>query len=78
MRKLLLTTSAFLIACSAQAHTTDANPPSEVQDIYNIAVEASPDRIQSDIQRGAGYSLNLKKSQKNAAAVLKSFMSLTP
>ena len=50
MRNLLLVSAAILAACSAQAHTTDANPPSEVQDIYNIAVAPSPDRILSDIQ----------------------------
>jgi len=50
MRKLLLASAAFLVACSAQAQKSDYGPPSEVQDIYAIAVEASPDRIRADIQ----------------------------
>lgn len=50
MRKLLIGTAALLITPLAYAHSTDVNPPSEVQDIYNIAVEASPERIYSDIQ----------------------------
>ena len=55
MRKLLIGTAALVmtsgvIAPLAYAHSTDVNPPSEVQDIYNIAVEASPERIYSDIQ----------------------------
>jgi len=50
MRKLLMASAAFLMACSAQAQKSDYGPPSEVQDIYNIAIEASPDRIYDDIQ----------------------------
>jgi len=50
MRKLLLASAAFLMACSAQAQKSDYGPPSEVQDIYAIAAEASPDRIFNDIQ----------------------------
>ena len=55
MRKRLIGTVALLFApmaltSVAYAHSTDVNPPSEVQDIYNIAVEASPERIYSDIQ----------------------------
>lgn len=50
MRKLLLASAAFLMACSAQAQKSDYGPPSEVQDIYAIATEASPDRIFNDIQ----------------------------
>ena len=50
MRKLLLASAAFLVACSAQAQKSDFGPPSEVQDIYAIATEASPDRIYNDIQ----------------------------
>jgi hypothetical protein len=50
MRKLLLASAAFLVACSAEAQKSDYGPPSEVQDIYTIATEASPDRIFNDIQ----------------------------
>ncbi len=50
MRKLLLASTAFLLACSAQAQKSDYGPPSEVQDIYAIASEASPERIKNDIQ----------------------------
>lgn len=50
MRRLLLASAAFLIACSAQAQKSDYGPPSEVQDIYSIAVEPSADRIEADIQ----------------------------
>ncbi|MEP3891569.1 MAG: M28 family metallopeptidase [Hellea sp.] len=55
MRKLLIGTAALMmtsgiIAPLAYAHSTDVNPPSEVQGIYNIAVEASPERIRADIQ----------------------------
>ncbi len=51
MRKtLLLMTAAALLACSAQAQNVMLAPPSEVLDIYDIAVEPSAERIQSDIQ----------------------------
>ena len=50
MRKLLLGSAIFLTACSAQAQKSDYGPPSEVQDIYSIAVEPSAERIQADIQ----------------------------
>jgi len=50
MRKLLLASAAFLMACSAQAQKSDYGPPSEVQDIYSIAIEPSAERIQADIQ----------------------------
>jgi len=51
MRKtLLLLATTSLLACSAQAQNSNYGPPSEVQDIYNVAIEPSADRIQSDIQ----------------------------
>ncbi len=50
MRKLLLGSAIFLMACSAQAQKSDYGPPSEVQDIYSIAVEPSAERIGADIQ----------------------------
>lgn len=51
MRKtLLLLTSFSLLACSAQAQNTNYGPPSEVTDIYNVAIEPSADRILADIQ----------------------------
>lgn len=39
-----------LSACQVQAKTSKTAPPSEVLDIYNIAVEPSAERIRSDIQ----------------------------
>ncbi len=51
MKKLLLGSAILIIsACTAQAQKSDYGPPSEVQDIYNIAIEPSAQRIQSDIQ----------------------------
>ena len=55
MRKLLLGTTFILsavslISCSAQAQKSSYGPPSEVQGIYNIAIEPSAERIQADIQ----------------------------
>jgi hypothetical protein len=51
MRQIfLILTSVSLLACSAQAQNANYGPPSEVQDIYNIAIEPSAARIQSDIQ----------------------------
>jgi len=50
MRKLLLASATFLVACSAEAQKSDFGPPSEVQDIYSIAVEPSAERIRADIQ----------------------------
>jgi len=50
MRKLILGSVVLFTALNANAHTLDTPPPSEVQDIYNIAVEASAERIQNDIQ----------------------------
>jgi len=50
MRKLLLASAALLMACTAQAQKSDYGPPSEVQDIYSIAIEPSAERIQADIQ----------------------------
>ena len=51
MKHLLFGTAIiWLSACSAQAQKSDYGPPSEVQDIYSIAIEPSAARIQSDIQ----------------------------
>jgi len=49
-KTLLLITTTALMACSAQAQNVKLAPPSEVLDIYNIAIEPSAERIQSDIQ----------------------------
>lgn len=71
MRNLLIGTAALLIAPLittplSWAHTTDTNPPSEVQDIYNIAIEPSSERIYSDIQTlvdfGTRHTLSETKS----------------
>ena len=49
--KYALFSSMFLLAAPlANAHTLDAAPPSEVQDIYEVAIEPSPERIRADIQ----------------------------
>jgi len=51
MKRLFLgATLLTLAACTAQAQKANYGPPSEVQDIYNIAVEPSAQRIQADIQ----------------------------
>ena len=50
MRNLVLMSALCFSACTAQAQKSDYAPPSEVLDIYNIAVEPSPERILSDIQ----------------------------
>jgi len=51
MRQLLLGAAIMaLTACTAQAQKSEYGPPSEVQDIYSVAVEPSAERIQSDIQ----------------------------
>ncbi len=55
MRKFLFTStllisSLSLVSCSAQAQKSEFGPPSEVQDIYAIALEPSAERIQADIQ----------------------------
>ena len=44
----LACSAIFAGQATAQTHT--AAPPSEVLDLYNVAIEPSPDRIQSDIQ----------------------------
>ena len=46
----LIISSLSLCACSAEAQKSEYGPPSEVQDIYAIALEPSPERIQADIQ----------------------------
>jgi len=55
MRKFLLASAVCLAACTAQAQKSDYGPPSEVQDIYSIAVEPSAERIQADIQTLVDY-----------------------
>jgi len=49
MKRITLATALLLTACSAQAQS-DYGPPSEVQDLYSVAVEPSAQRIQNDIQ----------------------------
>lgn len=44
-----------MLAYSAQAQKSDYGPPSEVQDIYNIASEPSADRIYADIETLVGF-----------------------
>lgn len=50
MKRIVLASAFMLTACTAQAQNSKYGPPSEVQDIYSVAVEPSADRIQSDIQ----------------------------
>ena len=49
MKRITLAAALLLTACSAQAQS-EYGPPSEVQDLYKVAIEPSADRIQSDIQ----------------------------
>jgi hypothetical protein len=46
---------ACLLACSSHAQSSKTAPPSEVLDIYNIAAESSPERLQADIQTLADF-----------------------
>ncbi|MEP1230748.1 MAG: M28 family metallopeptidase [Litorimonas sp.] len=67
MKNLFLGTAIILLtACSAQAQKSDYGPPSEVQDIYAVAIESSPARIKSDIQTlvdfGTRHTLSETKS----------------
>ena len=54
MRKLLILSTALIFSLPASAHQIKGSatiaPPSEVLDIYDIAIEPSAERIQSDIQ----------------------------
>lgn len=47
---LALLVALNVTACQAQANPSKVAPPSEVLDLYNIAMEPSADRIRSDIQ----------------------------
>ena len=40
----------LLTACTAQAQNASYGPPSEVQDLYDVAIEPSANRIRADIQ----------------------------
>ena len=66
MRNLVLMSALCFSGCTAQAQKSDYAPPSEVLDIYNIAVEPSPERILSDIQTlvnfGTRHTLSETKS----------------
>ena len=65
MKRIALATALLLSACSAQAQS-EYGPPSEVQDLYEVAIEPSADRIQSDIQTlvdfGTRHTLSETKS----------------
>jgi len=54
MRHTLLFTAALLLSVTSHAHQkkqeTPLAPPSEVLDIYDIAIEPSAERIRNDIQ----------------------------
>jgi hypothetical protein len=50
MKRITLAAALLLSACSAQAQNSSYGPPSEVQDLYAVAVEPSADRIRADIQ----------------------------
>jgi len=67
MRKLLLASTVLLMACSAQAQKSDFGPPSEVQDIYSVAVEPSPERIRADIQTLVAFGTRHTLSERLAA-----------
>jgi len=66
MKKILTASTLFLIAATAFAHEIDNAPPSEVIDLYNVAIEPSPVRIRSDIQTlvdfGTRHTLSETKS----------------
>ena len=53
MKQLILASTALILsACTQSAHSQNSNygPPSEVQDLYAVAIEPSAERIQADIQ----------------------------
>lgn len=50
MKRITLAAALLLTACSAQAQNSTYGPPSEVQDLYDVAAAPSAARIQSDIQ----------------------------
>ncbi len=50
MKRVTLAAALLISACSAQAQNSSYGPPSEVQDLYDIATEPSADRIRADIQ----------------------------
>lgn len=70
MRSLLILSTAMLLSLPASAHKingeTTLAPPSEVLDIYDIAIEPSPTRILNDIQTlvdfGTRHTLSETKS----------------
>ena len=49
MKRIALASALLLTACTAQAQQT-YGPPSEVQDLYDVATAPSAERIRSDIQ----------------------------
>ena len=50
MKRITLAAALLLTACSAEAQNSAYGPPSEVQDLYEVAIAPSADRIQADIQ----------------------------
>ena len=50
MKHITLAAALLLTACSAQAQNSSYGPPSEVQDLYDVAAAPSADRIRADIQ----------------------------
>ncbi|MEP3655065.1 MAG: M28 family peptidase [Litorimonas sp.] len=50
MKHVTLAAALLLTACTAQAQNVTYGPPSEVQDLYDVAAAPSADRIQADIQ----------------------------
>ena len=57
----------LLTACAAQAQDTNYGPPSEVQDLYSVAIEPSADRIQSDIQTLVDFGTRHTLSETESA-----------
>ena len=55
MKRITLTATLLLTACTAQAQNADYGPPSEVQDLYDVATAPSAARIQADIQSLADF-----------------------
>lgn len=50
MKRVTLAAALLVSACSAQAQNSSYGPPSEVQDLYDVATAPSAERIRSDIQ----------------------------
>jgi len=79
MKHLALASTALILsaltisACTQNAHSQNSNygPPSEVQDLYAVAIEPSAERIQADIQTLVDFGTRhtLSETESNARGI---------